>query len=261
MKTLFLFDMDGTLTLPRQKISTNVELMLGRIQNSGHDVGIITGSGMNYVKQQCASFFDLSLLDTSSVHFLPCNGTKYILNEREIYSNNMKEYLGVKKWRELISFFVNQQNRLCMQLPSSFPLTGHFFDYRESMLNWCPIGRNADTDDRKVWESLDEGNRIRNPILKEVREFLNTAEMDLSVKLGGDTSFDIYPFGWDKTYPLNETNHFDQFEKIYFIGDRCQRNGNDFEIYNHYRTEGYQTDSVEQTCEIVNNLLNSNVTL
>ena len=260
MKTLFLFDMDGTLTAPRQKISTNVELMLGRIQNAGHEVGIITGSGMNYVKQQCATFFDLSLLDTAAVHFLPCNGTKYILNGREIYSQNMKEYLGLKKWRELISFLMNIQNRLCMQLPASFPLTGHFFDYRESMLNWCPIGRNADSNDRQAWELLDHEGRIRKPILEEVRTFVQTSELDLSVKLGGDTSFDIYPFGWDKTYPLNETDCFNDYEKIYFIGDRCKRNGNDFEIYHHYRTESFETSGVEQTCRIVNNILSSDVT-
>ena len=259
MNNLFLFDMDGTLTPPRQSMPINIEMLLGRIQNEGHEVGIITGSDMDYIKQQCSKIFDMPLLDNHKIHFLPCNGTKYILNERLIYSRNMKQEMGTDQWRLLITHLLSLQNELCYEMVTSFPLTGHFFNYRESMLNWCPIGRNASTEDRKLWEELDRDGKIRKPLLEKIREFVNPLGMNLSVKLGGDTSFDIYPFGWDKTYPLVETDCFDNYEKIYFIGDRCERNGNDYELYQHYGTESYKTTGVKNTIEIVNNILSSNV--
>ena len=179
MSTLFLFDMDGTLTPPRQSMSINIEMLLGRIQNEGHDVGIITGSDMDYVKQQCSNIFDMPLLNASKIHFLPCNGTKYILNERVIYSKNMKQELGTDNWRLLITHLLSLQNELCYEMTSSFPLTGHFFNYRESMLNWCPIGRNATHEDRKLWEELDKDGKIRKPLLEKIREFTNPLEMNL----------------------------------------------------------------------------------
>ena len=62
-----------------------------------------------------------------------------------------------------------------------------------------------------------------------------------------------------KTYPLVETDSFDDYDKIYFIGDRCERNGNDYELYQHYRTEAYKTTSTDHTIEIVNKILSSDV--
>mgnify|MGYP003147782678 FL=1 len=259
MKTLFLFDMDGTLTPPREKMPLSAEMLLGKIQHAGHEVGIITGSDMDYIYQQCSNLFDLSLLNTSSVHFLPCNGTKYMLNNKFIYSKNMKQEMGNNQWRLLMTYLIRQQNKLCTTLTSAFPLTGHFFNYRQSMVNWCPIGRNATLLDRALWDLLDENNKIRQPLIEELQSFVKSAEMNLSVKLGGDTSFDIYPVGWDKTYPLTNTDCFDDYDKIYFVGDRCEENGNDFEIYEHHRTEAYKTTGVEHTCEIVNKILSSNV--
>ena len=39
----------------------------------------------------------------------------------------------------------------------------------------------------------------------------------VEVKLGGSTSFDIFPKGWDKTYVMN---HLDNYSHIYFVGDK-----------------------------------------
>jgi len=46
---------------------------------------------------------------------------------------------------------------------------------------------------------------------------------------------------------------------IYFIGDRCYESGNDFELYNHPKTTAFQTTSTENTIDIVNKILTSNV--
>ena len=35
------------------------------------------------------------------------------------------------------------------------PLTGHFVSYRGSMINWSPIGRNANDDQRKRFVEYD----------------------------------------------------------------------------------------------------------
>lgn len=255
MKRLFLFDMDGTLTPPRQKMDINCELMITNIQRSGSEVGIITGSDMNYIKQQCSGMFDMSLTNVNKIHFLPCNGTKYYFNKQLVYSNNMSEYMGTKNWRALIGFLVDLQRELCQTMPASFPLTGHFFDYRESTLNWCPIGRNANQKDREKWESLDQDNALRLPLMERIRDVLSSMDVEITVKLGGDTSFDIFPAGWDKTYPLENTDIFSSYDEIYFVGDRCGKNGNDYEIYSHPKVNGYETTGVLDTLNIVNKIL------
>ena len=52
MKKIVLFDMDGTLTPPRKRMENNVLNSLGRLQKSGFEIGIVTGSDMNYLLQQ-----------------------------------------------------------------------------------------------------------------------------------------------------------------------------------------------------------------
>ena len=65
------------------------------------------------------------------------------LKKYKIYSKNMREYMGDGAWHRLITFLVEKQCDIVSKLGVTMPLTGHFFDYRESTLNWCPIGRNA----------------------------------------------------------------------------------------------------------------------
>lgn len=256
MKRLALFDMDGTLTKPRQKMGLGMEIALSKLQQHGIQIGIITGSDMNYVKQQCSSMFDLSVLSTPSVHFLPCNGTKYIHNSEMIYESNMRDYMGDNEWQSLIQSLLQEQLKIINS--HNMPLTGHFVDYRGSMINWCPIGRNANNSQRAEWVKLNKNNNIRFPIKNRIERILNESyKSKLIIKYGGSTSFDIFPLGWDKTYPIEFTEHFDDFDEIFFVGDSYNPDGNDYELLNHPRTIGYKTDSPEKTMEIVNKILSS----
>ena len=76
----------------------------------------------------------------------------------------------------------------------------------------------------------------------------------LTAVLGGETSFDIYPVGWDKTYVLSVVNA----ENIWFVGDRCRGFGNDRAIYDALQPKrrSFETSGPEETVSIIQNLLN-----
>ena len=78
--------------------------------------------------------------------------------------------------------------------------------------------------------------------------------LNIEIKLGGDTSFDIFPTGWDKTYALQ---HF-PFYNYWFVGDRCGPNGNDRELYELLKPQGrsFETESPQHTITITENILN-----
>ena len=59
----------------------------------------------------------------------------------------------------------------------------------------------------------------------------------LQVSVGGQTSVDIFPKGWDKTYCLQFITN--DYSDILFFGDKCYPGGNDYEIFMHERTKGY----------------------
>jgi phosphomannomutase len=261
MKKIVLFDMDGTLTPARQSMNKDIADKLQELQESGFEIGIVTGSDMDYVEQQCSVLFDNSLISASKIHFLPCNGTKYILNGKTIYEQNMRSHLGSKLWKRLMSILIGYQNDFSMNHGHLAPMTGHFINYRGSMINWCPIGRNATLYDRKMWEEYNESDCVRKRYLEALREDVQdninhlgdlTEDIEIEIKLGGDTSFDIFPKGWDKTYAFR---NFEDYEKIFFVGDRCGFGGNDKEAYELAGDLGFETTCPKQTIDIIDKII------
>jgi phosphomannomutase len=75
--------------------------------------------------------------------------------------------------------------------------------------------------------------------------------------LGGSTSIDIYPHGWDKTYALN---HYDDNNLFWFVGDRClQETGNDKPLYDKLnsirKNTAFQTNGPNQTIQIIKDII------
>ena len=69
--------------------------------------------------------------------------------------------------------------------------------------------------------------------------------------LGGNTSIDIYPKGWDKTFALNY--YSTKNNTCWFIGDKCDGKGNDRSIYEALNKNGtsFKTKSPKDTIRII----------
>ena len=252
MKTI-LFDMDGTLTEERARIAINMVHELAELSKIAK-IGIVTGSDMKYIKEQCGPLWDtITGLNIDNVILMPCNGTKlyeYTGSRYEkTYEASMENAMGTERYGRIIHKLLENQIRLRYTLYGKrFPLTGNFIDCRGSMINWCPIGRNANKEQRKIWQDLDRRYGIREQALSN--NFRDPAFEGIEIKLGGSTSFDIFPRGWDKTYALK---HVDG-EKCYFIGDKCFGPGNDRQIYERVQKIGlgaYSVSSPDETIKIL----------
>ena len=256
-KTIVLFDMDGTLTEPRQVFNNkSLEHSLYLLTNRGVEIGIVTGSGIRYLNQQMSVFLDRSTCRYKT-HLLPCNGTQYLKppvfsteSHKLIYQNSMENKLGNKNYRDLIKEIIGSQYEMS---DHPIPLSGHFVDYRGSMINWSPIGREASTDQRKEFIKLDKSLELRSRQITRFKQQLEWLQLDdlVVIKLGGDTSFDIYPVGWDKTYALK---HFQGYD-IWFVGDRCKPNGNDYELFTHCGDQGFESTGPDHTVDIINTII------
>ena len=148
MQKIVLFDMDGTLTLARKEMEKPVLDALKSLHENGFEIGIVTGSGMNYIEEQCNIMFESLNFDHSQVHYFPLNGTKYIRYnsnlKKVIYDMSMQQEIGEVKYRDIIYRLIENQLRIKRNVYGKhIPLTGNFIDCRGSMINWCPIGRNA----------------------------------------------------------------------------------------------------------------------
>ena len=149
--------MDGTLTPPRESLEESLIPILENLSEVA-EIGIVTGSGFEYLKQQIGALIDHPKI-RKKLHLLPCNGTKHYCppksNEKHqlVFKNDMLKELGRRNFQQLMLILIEQQQSFATD---RFPLTGHFIDYRGSMINWCPIGRNATSGDREFFVEYDK---------------------------------------------------------------------------------------------------------
>ena len=229
---IVMFDMDGTLTAPRGPVEPKVIQALKRLTKYAK-VGIITGSDYDYVLQQMSSAFDIGGVPVDKIDILPCNGTKrYVANQKrefELVSDvSMINEIGDKGYRRLLQFCTRSQTEILSRHPG-IPFTGTFIQYRGSLLNWCPVGRSANNQERAKFVEIDKALGIRKTFMNKLHELIHEGDtrINVTVALGGSTSLDIYPTGWDKTYGLTHYPGHD----VWFVGDRCEEGGNDWHIY------------------------------
>jgi phosphomannomutase len=252
---LILFDVDGTLTEARKPIQKATLKALRELSRYA-EIGFLTGSGLEYIKEQLWPALADPII-RQNCHLLPCNGTEYVIpyGDEEIIFNHMsKEYMidsiGKNGFNNLMNVLCKLQSEI-VEDNGDFPLTGNFIQNRGSMINWCPIGRNALQEDRNVFKALDSLYGIRKKYLAKLEAYIQMTQQNITVKLGGNTSFDIFPTGWDKTFALN---HFDGPNwTFWFVGDRCSPIGNDYEIFSALKDTGraFEVGSPEETVEII----------
>jgi len=254
-KTITLFDMDGTLTEARQAFDKDLFPALSKL-SSVSDIGIVSGSDYNYIVEQMHFLMHSSSLRYMT-HIFPCNGTKHYTPPEHsagdfklTYEVNMRDEIGEDCFKELMKLILKQQVAYSSKLPS---LSGHFVDYRNSMINWCPIGRNASQQQRDEFVQWDTSFNFRGVELLYLTTFGTIEDNNIEIKLGGDTSFDIYPKGWDKTHCLR---HLTDYDSIYFVGDRCGPGGNDKELYEKLQpNNSFATVNPSNTAKIVEKII------
>ena len=256
MENVILLDMDGTITPPRKPIEPEMIDALFELSKVSK-IGIVTGSGLDYVLQQCSDLLKPAY-NMKNFFLLPCNGTqKYEWSESDwengywtkTFNMDMREFVGEDKFNKTMSFLTEQLYITHLTNPP-IPKTGHFISYRGSLINWCPIGRQAIERDRKAFIEYDKENKLRR---KKIAKFKESFMCDfLSFSMGGNTSIDIYPVGWDKTQALNHFINLDPW----FIGDRCTvPTGNDKPLYDKIRADkpdqAFEVKSTTDTLKIV----------
>ena len=241
-KTLLLFDVDGTLTLPRLKITQDMLNTLQSLYNLENiDLGFVGGSDLNKQIEQ----LEEENLKLFTWRFTE-NGLVSYYNDDLINKTSLVQSLGENNYQRLIN--------VCLQVLSNtiVPVKrGNFIELRNGMINISPIGRSCSQKERDEFDEWDKTNKIREQIIYKIKNEL--PELNLQFSIGGQISIDIFPQGWDKTYCLQFVE--DKYEDIYFFGDKTLLGGNDYELYNHSRVKGVSVKSYKDTIEALSKFL------
>jgi phosphomannomutase len=231
--TLILFDVDGTLTRPRKKVTKQMLEVLLKLRNNV-TIGIVGGSDIGKIKEQMGN----NVIEMFDYCFAE-NGIIGYKNGELFANNNIVRYLGDDKINKFINYTLKYISNIDIPIKR-----GTFIEKRNGMFNVSPIGRNCSQTERDEFEKYDNVHKIRQTMVNDL-SFKFGDEFNLHFSIGGQISFDVFPKGWDKTYCLQYVEN--DFENIYFFGDKTYKGGNDYEIYNDKRVNGIQVYEFKET--------------
>ena len=207
----FLFDIDGTLTPPRQKMEGgHVMIFLSWMANK--NVYLVTGSDRKKILQQVPS----SILSRCKGAFT-CMGNEYYDNSRDAltYSNT---------WN-VPSALLNDLNNFVLNSDYDTKCGSHI-EHRPGMINFSVVGRAAGKMERDRYSDWDLENKERESVCR----FVRNKYKDLDVSVGGQISIDINPKGNNKSQASKWIRNEFQPDEIVFFGDKCHKGGNDYDI-------------------------------
>lgn len=229
-----------------QKATQEMLNFLATLRNQVH-TGMVGGSDL--VKQQQQLGQDvLSLFD----YVFPENGLIAFKQGAPISEKmTFKDYLGEEKLKRFLNFCLGYLAQLDIPVKR-----GTFIEFRSSMLNVSPIGRNCSQEERDEFEQYDKQHQIRQTMVDALKQ--EFPDYGLKYSIGGQISFDIFPIGWDKTYCLNHLRR-ENFDTIYFFGDKTEEGGNDYELYVSDEVQGRRVthgpqDTMQQCKQILSEL-------
>ena len=237
-----LFDVDGTITDPRQRIKPDMEQFLDKLKEKV-TVGLVGGSDLVKILEQLGGDHALPKYD----YLFSENGLVTHKAGKLIFQENIVKFIGEEKLQKFINFVLRYMSEL--ELPFK---RGTFIETRSGLINIAPPGRSCTQPERDQFEAYDKENKVREKFIQALKD--KFPEYNLVYSIGGQISFDVFPENWDKRFCLTQVTS-DGFEKIYFFGDKTFKGGNDYEIANDPRTVSFTVKSPEDTIKIVSELL------
>ena len=202
----FIFDVDGTLTSPRQNIDSDfLQLML--YFAGTNDVYLVTGSDRDKTLEQVG----LDLFN-SCKRVYNCSGADVWEKDKNVYRSNWELPEDVERFL---------QDELDY---SSFPIrTGVHIERRPGGVNFSILGRGSGVNfvEREEYVKWDKDTDERRNIVQRLKDRFP----ELTVQIGGQTGCDISD--GNKSQILRD---FSTDDEIHFFGDMMEEGQNDYPL-------------------------------
>jgi phosphomannomutase len=234
----YLFDVDGTLTDPIKKMDTSfVFEFLSWMRDK--NVFIVAGGSIEKIEKQLPR----SILSQCQGIFCSM-ANEFWQKGNLIYKNEFEP--DIRLIEELVRF----------QMYTPFPIRvkrggrGDIIERRPGMINFAPIGRNVDTQERERYYEWDQKNGERARIAKHIEKKFPTLE----ARIGGQISVDIQPRGYNKSQATKWIRKNLGGRMVYF-GDKCFEGGNDYDVVldliEHKDGEFFQVKNYKETMSLL----------
>ena len=244
MNKVYIFDVDGTLTPSRQKMTKEFKKFFTNWLKS-NKFYLVTGSDLPKLQEQ------MDFLDIEAEALFTCCGNEMWIPDPHIvnisaYQKYRKEFKPPKRLTEYLE--------LELKFSPYKKQYGNHIEDRETMVNFSIVGRNCTQEQREEFFKWDNEKGER----KKISTYIKQKFKDLDAVIGGQISIDIYPKGKDKSQVLEHIEKQHSTGEIIFIGDRIEGGGNDYPLAalmdNIVNCDWYHTSGWKETKQILEKL-------
>jgi phosphomannomutase len=232
---IYMFDIDGTLTEPRQKIHPEFAKFFRDFCNK-YRVYLVTGSDLPKVYEQ----LDSDIIERYVRGVFSDMGNTLTRGQTTIYKN---VFMPPDSLQRDLENTIQQYSLL---------KTGNHIEHRNGMINFSLIGRNATKEQRDQYAKDEEAQRIRKNVVEYLSNIYKSQGLEFVV--GGQISVDIHPKGCDKRQAVRWVRENHYTTEIAFLGDKTFKGGNDHTAALEVEAHGgivYQVDDWKETKEIL----------
>ncbi|WP_422369096.1 HAD-IIB family hydrolase [Pelagibius sp.] len=241
MKRIYIFDVDGTLTAPRQPMDSAFEQTFLAFCRE-HPVYLVTGSDRPKMEEQLPG----SVIAATRGVFT-CSAAELWVGDTVVYRRYHdfpEQVIGA------LEDFINES-----VYPHRF---GNHVEHRTGMTNVSVPGRNANQLQRNAYFTWDEYANERADFIERFK----TDFPDYDASAGGQISIDITPRGWNKAMALKVLKQRHHGARFTFFGDRMVEGGNDWPLASALCDDSPNNRSIpvnshEETRQILAVMLNS----
>jgi len=217
MKTLIVFDLDGTLAESKAAIDKEMAALLDHLLEIVKVSVISGGAWTQFEKQVLAHLATDERLKNLSL--LPTCGTRFYKYDSEWNLLYAEDFTDAEKKKIVGSL------RQATGTPDLKPARtwGDLIQDRGSQITFSGLGQQAPLDEKKKWDP-DFARR------RKIKVLLDRLIPEFSVRLGGATSIDITKHGIDKAYGIRKLRDIlgISIADMLYIGDAVFPGGNDY---------------------------------
>jgi HAD superfamily hydrolase (TIGR01484 family) len=217
MRSLIVFDLDGTLAESKAPLDAEMAALLTRLIEVVR-VAVVSGGAWTQFEQQILGHLPrderlkkLSLLPTCGTKFYRYDGTWQSLYSEDFSKDQRDKIIGALNQAVDQSGFRAATHR------------GDLIEDRGSQITFSALGQEAPLKEKKQWDP-DFKKR------QKIKGLLTPLLPDASIQLGGATSIDVTRPGIDKAYGIGKLRDTlgIPIKDMMFIGDAIFPGGNDY---------------------------------
>ena len=219
MKSMMVFDLDGTLAESKALLDPEMAALMGRLMDVAR-VAVISGADwIQFEKQLLTQVPQKAHLENLSI--LPTCGTKFYKYD----GGWQKQYSEDFTSEERVRIIDGMEHALVASGFKPEQTWGELIEDRGSQITFSALGQEAPVDVKKVWDPHFEKR-------KKIKTILDPILPDFTVRLGGATSIDITKPGIDKAYGIEKIVEILGVQKdaMLFVGDALFPGGNDYPV-------------------------------